>query len=246
MRNSLNDFRARALSWLFAPQCAACGAGVADGSPFCPPCDASLTDNLVCCPRCAEPLAGPRAVMCRRCQVRPLPLPQIVAPWQFGGALADAIRRLKFGGRAEVARTLAPLLAPVLAATAEASDATLLTTVPLHWTRRLRRGFDQSQLLVRYAEAMAPLPCPVVAPLRRRRRTPQQSHQPARERQHNLDGALQVRRRWRRELTGARVLLFDDVVTTGATMAAAAQALLRAGAASVVGVALARAGTPGL
>src|SRR5688572_33474066 len=103
------------LSWLFRPQCAACGAAVAERVVFCETCAGSLLELGPACPRCAEPtaagasgeLAG-EGVLCRRCRSAPLPLDQIAAPWRFGGELASAIRRLKFAGRAHVARDLAP------------------------------------------------------------------------------------------------------------------------------------------
>lgn len=228
------------LAWIFQPQCAACGGRVAAGLPFCATCAPALLENSVACPRCAEALPGPRPEVCLRCRRRPLPLEQIVAPWQYGGALAEAIVRLKFQRRSEVARTLAPLIAPVLAATARAVDASLIVPVPLHWSRRLRRGFDQSQLLLAQAAAVSPLPCPVLGALRRHRRTPYQSRAALPERTRNLAAAISVRPRWLARLAGARVVLFDDVVTTGATLAACARALHGAGAASVVAVALAR------
>jgi ComF family protein len=234
----------RALSWIFGPQCAACGEGVDSGLPFCAGCAPSLEENLVCCPRCAEPLAGARAATCARCASRPLPLARIAAPWQYGGALADALVRFKFGGHPEIARALAPLFAPMLVATASAEETTVIAPVPLHWTRRLRRGFDQTQLLLGHALALHPSAAELGSVLRRVRATEYQSRtDSARGRVRNLAGAMEVTPRWRRRVVGARVLLFDDVVTTGATMAAAARALRRAGAAHVVGVALARGGT---
>lgn len=192
------------------------------------------------CPRCAEALPGPRPEVCLRCRRRPLPLEQIVAPWQYGGALAEAIVRLKFQRRTELARTLAPLIAPVLSATARAAEASLVVPVPLHWSRRLRRGFDQSQLLLAHSAALAPLPCAVGCALRRHRRTPYQSRAALAERMRNLAAAISVPPRWRARVAGARVVLFDDVVTTGATLSACARALHAAGAASVSAVALAR------
>ena len=235
---------AACLSWIFRPQCAACGAAVASGLPFCPPCSVALLENLVCCPACAEMLVGSRAVTCVRCRRRPLPLHKIVAPWQYGGSLAEAIVRMKFGRHAEIARTLAPLVAPVLVATACSIEATMIVPVPLHWSRRLVRGFDQSRQLLHHAQGGAPSPCPVVPALRRLRATPYQSRADAAGRARNMAAAIAVAPPWRRRLAGARVVLFDDVVTTGATMAACARALRSAGAAQVVGVALARGGTP--
>lgn len=232
------------LSWLFRPQCAACGDALSSGLPFCAACSPSLEENLASCTSCAEPLMRARSETCQRCRERPLPLNKIVAPWQYGGALAEALVRMKFQGRSEIARTLAPLIAPVLVATAVVADATFIAPIPLHWTRRLRRGFDQTQLLLRHAVSVAKPPAPVTSLLTRVRATEYQSRTgDVRGRQKNLAGALRVAPRWRDKLDGSNVILFDDVVTTGATMAAAARALRRAGAKRVVGVALARAGS---
>src|SRR6185369_2068721 len=92
-------------------------------------------------------------------------LDAIVAPWRFGGQLASAIRRLKFTGATHVARTLAPLWAPILAAAIAETDA-LVVPVPLHWRRRLARGYDHAWLLALHACRFARLPRPV-AGLRR-------------------------------------------------------------------------------
>jgi ComF family protein len=168
----------------------------------------------------------------------PLPLERIVAPWRFGGPLASAIRRLKFTGASEVARTLAPLWAPLLAAAA--ADA-VVVPIPLHWRRRLRRGYDHAWLLARHACVHAGLPRPLPV-LRRVRHAPPQSTLPASLRAANVRAAFVVRARFAGHVAGREVILVDDVVTTGATLAAATRALLAAGATSVTGVAIARAG----
>jgi ComF family protein len=217
------------LHWLFRPQCAACGA--LSETPLCAACELSLVELGDACERCAQP--GPR--LCSRCRYEPLPLDRIVVPWRFGGALASAIRRLKFTGATHIARTLAPLWAPVLAAAVAETDG-IVVPVPLHWRRRLKRGFDQTWLLARHACALADIAPPVCA-LRRLYAAPPQSTLPAIDRAANVDGVFAARA----AVAGRTVIVVDDVVTTGATLAAAAEPLLAAGAARILGVALARA-----
>jgi len=228
------------LSILYVPSCAACDARVARGAPLCAPCAASLEPISAACPRCAEPLAGPVSLVCARCRRRPLPIDGIVSPWRYGGELGRALRRLKFERRPDLGRALAPLIAPFLAAAATAAGVDLVVPVPLHWRRLVARGYNQADVLCRHAAAQLAVPCRPRL-LRRRRATQPQTGLSARHRARNLDGAFAVPTRSIPLVTGRRVLLFDDVVTTGATLAAAARALRAAGAASVHGFAVARA-----
>lgn len=174
---------------------------------------------------------------CPRCLKSPLSLDRIVSPWRFGGPLASAIRRLKFTGANHIARTVAPLWAPLIAAAA--SDGGLVVPVPLHWRRRFQRGYDHAWLLALHACRLAQIEPPLAA-LARTRYSPPQSTLPALERRSNLNGAFRVVKRHVERIRGREIVLIDDVVTTGSTLAAASDVLLACGARSVVGVVLAR------
>jgi ComF family protein len=227
------------LELIYPPACAACDQPAEHA--FCPACADSLAELSPACPRCAEPFEGPPIATeptCLRCRRTPPPVDATLAPYRFGGQLAVALRRLKLTRRREVARALAIVLRPCVAAIAPHVD--LAIPVPLHWRRMSSRGFNQSELLLRLASRGTGLRVDRGS-LRRIRATPPQRGMNAELRAANVRDAFRVPLRHRLRLRGARVLLFDDVVTTGATLFAAARALREAGAAEVIGLCAARA-----
>jgi ComF family protein len=232
------------LALLFPERCPACAGFMDPGDGLCPTCAASLYPVGAACPTCARPEEIPVGLTCRRCRRRPPPFRHARAAFRYGGELAVAIRRLKYGGggeagRPELARPLGRLLAPALARAASVAD--LIVPVPLHARRLRARGFSQAQALVRAARVLEPLPPVVTGALVRTRPTAEQAGLTRPARLANVAGAFAVPARATDRVRGRSVLLVDDVITTGATAAACARALLAAGAGAVDVIALARA-----
>lgn len=231
---------------VFPPACPACGLPPAPLEPFCPACRDRirfLTDPL--CRVCGRPAAGPSAwegPVCPTCLRRPPAFEAARAAAEHAGPLAEAVRGFKYMGLGRPGGWhLGPSLARLLSRHAPGdwlAWAQLVTPVPLHPRRLWRRGFNQALVLAR---ALAAGQGPELAPdlLARRRHTrPQVGLGPAQRRQ-NVAGAFSAADG--ADLTGRRVLLVDDVFTTGATADECARALLAAGADGVRVLTLVRA-----
>jgi ComF family protein len=190
------------------------------------------------CTRCGEPFGGegPRHP-CERCLRRPPPFLFARAPFLYGGALREAIHRYKYQGAWELGRALASLFARG-ARELELGAFDLVAPVPLHPRRLAERGFDQTVPLARAVARAHRLPFGSRV-LTRVRHTPPQALLSGEARRVNVRGAFAVPRPQR--VLGLRVLLVDDLLTTGATAAECARALLAAGADQVAVVVLARA-----
>ena len=199
------------------------------------------------CPRCFERIRRLEEPLCRRCgrelefrcqgcpcASRLRHLARLRAAAAYEGPLERAVHRFKYRGW----RSLAPVLAALLAArlAVDGLPASLVVAVPLHPARRRRRGYNQAELLAAELRRALGLRAPPGALVRLRDTRPQVGLDRLR-RAANVAGAF----RWTGEFgNGEPVLLVDDVVTTGATLEAAAAALAEAGFGRITGIALAR------
>jgi ComF family protein len=172
------------------------------------------------CAGCDEAVDG-LAAFCASCAVLVERTSDPGAVFEYGGPVADAIQRFKYEGRSELGAALGSLMAARANQFAGKVDA--VVPVPLHWRRRRSRGYDQAALLAKTVANSLGVPL-LLRGLRRVRNTPSQVDLPHRARQENIAGAFAA---WRLRALG-RVLLIDDVRTTGATLRAASEAL-RAG-----------------
>jgi ComF family protein len=222
-----------ALDLIFPARCGSCDAP--GEAPFCGVCADTLLPLPPGCPVCAAPedeallpLLRPRR--CAHCRERAPAFVLAAAPYLHGGALAEAIHRLKYERREDLGPSLAVLFE---ACAVPKSD--LLVPIPLHPSRLRERGYDQARLLADGAAKRWRLP--VAALLLRIRPTGQQVGRDRAARERNVRGAFAAGG----SVLGLRICLIDDVLTTGATASAAAEALLGAGAARVEVRTLARA-----
>jgi ComF family protein len=229
---------------LWPARCAACNAFVHEGRAFCENCALLVSELEQVCPGCGLPMPDTDEdrigdSRCHGCRVRPLPFSRVWPALAYGGATTEAVLHLKHGRRRHLARPLGALLAPALAAALD-SGVDTLCPVPLHPRRLRQRGFNQALELLRVAEKLARRPGVRVVPagLRRIRDTPALGWESPASRRRIVAGAFAVEGlEWAKD---RRILLVDDVMTTGATLAECTRVLLRAGAADVQVMALAR------
>ncbi|MFD1160264.1 ComF family protein [Roseovarius aestuarii] len=230
-----------ALRMIYPSRCTICGTQVDSDFGLCGPCwrDTPFISGL-CCDACGVPLLGEdrgEVEFCDDCL-------KVARPWSRGRAAMlyrdngrKLVLALKHGDRHDVVRPAALWLAR--AAQPLLTRNMLIAPIPLHWLRMLKRRFNQSALLAKaLAIEVKQEQCPDL--LIRTVRTRSLDGLRRDERFETLDGAISVHPKRRHKLVGRDVLLLDDVMTSGATLSAATQACLSAGAKNVCILTLAR------
>ena len=226
------------LDLLLPPRCLRCGEAVDTAGALCAPCWRAITFlGSPCCACCGLPFPYDQGAdaLCGACARERPTFARARAALRYDEESRRLILALKHGDRLHLAPSLGLWMRR--AGAQLIAEADVIVPVPLHWTRLFARRYNQAAVL---AHALAPAGGPPVGAdfLLRRRRTPSQGKRNAAGRRRNVAGAFAIGRRG--DVKGRRVLLVDDVFTTGATVEECARVLLRAGARHVDALTLAR------
>jgi len=218
------------LDLLFPLRCFGCGS---EGSLLCPSCSRTLPRiELPFCQRCGMPYT--EGNLCPACLSYPLSIDGIRSVFLFKGTARQAVLQFKYRHLKAAAEPLGQLMADFLRSNPLTGE--VIVPVPLHPRRLRRRGYNQASLLAIEVGRLSGLPVVEGALVRVRDTVSQARSASAAERRSNVHGAFECPQ----GLHGVKVLLIDDVCTTGATLDACAAALKAAGAASIWGLTTAR------
>jgi ComF family protein len=226
---------------VYPRRCAGCRGDVADApGHVCPDCMLGLTVvEPPYCGRCGDPAEGriEHAYTCAWClSVKPA-FERARSAVRYRGAIQPILHEFKYGRGTHLGRDLGALLEPCVRAHFRDAEIDVVSSVPLHATKERERSYNQSAILARDLARRLGKPLARRAAVRVRP-TATQTHLTAAERRANMRGAFEARSpEW---IEGRRILLVDDVMTTGATVDECSRALMAGGAAAVHVVTVAR------
>lgn len=221
------------LDFIYPPCCCGCGVRTASHSALCPACWSQM--RFIERPFC-EVLGIPfsydpgEGMVCAEAIASPPSFDRLRAVALHEGAARGLVHGLKYRDRTDLAPMMAAWMLRAAADPLAACDG--IIPVPLHWTRLSLRRFNQAAELARHLARLSGKPL-LVGPLQRAKRTRRQVGLTARGRQDNVRAAFRVVKGREDAVFGKRLVLIDDVYTTGATVSAAARVLKRAGASEV-------------
>lgn len=220
-----------AIGFFFPARCIGCGKV---GGFLCPGCFHTLPHLLTpVCNKCGRPEST--GALCPTCWGWQTQIDGIRSPFRFDGVIRQAVHELKYRNLRAIAGCLAELLFGYLQANPVPGE--VLVPVPLHTKRLRNRGYNQSSLIVKELSKLAALPVVEGCLVRVKDSLPQARTETADQRRRNVvDAFACADQRFR----GKRIVLIDDVCTSGATLEACATALKSTGALSVWGLTLAR------
>jgi ComF family protein len=222
-----------ALDFALPPLCPACRALVGDGGGLCATCWSRLSFIArPYCERLGTPFGyepGP-GVLSTEAVTHPPAFARARAAVRYDDIASALVHSLKYGDRLDLAPTMGRWMARAGRELTDGADA--LVPVPLHWRRLWARRFNQAAALAAAISRASRVPV-VDDALRRLRATPQQVGLNRTDRATNVQGAFAVPEERQAAVAGKRLVLIDDVLTSGATADTCARALLRAGAAHV-------------
>jgi len=207
------------VDFFFPVACSFCGRF---GEPICPDCEKKLPRGQQICPVCRR--ANPLGRTCPACRGR-FRLDGLLGLYRYDGLAKRLVHSFKF----EDEQILCDFLSDKMAELIGPRDGFTVTFVPVHPLRRLYRGYNQSELIARRLSARLDLPC--LDLLHSQARVPQSTFNDYRQRAANLKGKISARK----ETCPEKILVVDDIFTSGATLRETSRALKRRGTQTVIG-----------
>ena len=241
LQSSARQWLGLGLNLVFPPACAACHLSLEPGTllALCSPCQQEFVDTRPACSRCGLKVPAEfESTSCPQCRDLRLRFTRVLRLGQYEGGLRSAVLRIKRPHERALAVALGDALGENFAVQLSQQMPEVVIPVPMHWTRRAWRGTNCPHIIAGRLASRLGIPLAAHLLVRSRRTAPQATLSPN-KRRANVRGAFRVHSH--RDLPGARVLLVDDIMTTGATLNEAAKVLAKAGAGEITVAVVARA-----
>ena len=216
------------LKYIYPEICTLCTVNPSSENYLCTDCIRELEFTQSSdCPLCSSEVTG-LLNLCHQCLENKRPWSAGGAPLKFSGTARELIHKYKYNSNLTLSRFLIGTMTEYIG-DRDFPDIEWVTMVPMHWYKKFKRGFNQAEILARGISENLELPCHNL--LRRKNTSSSQALKTRRQRQKNITHIFEVREK--QKMPNGAILLIDDVMTTGATLAACTKALTDAGAKEV-------------